>query len=49
MRRLQDANMREARRLTNMLLILQSRGRKAKSPELSDAEGGHDVSENKET
>ncbi len=49
MRRLQDANMREARRLTNMLLKLQSRGRKAKLPELSDAEGGHDVSENKET
>ena len=49
MRRLQDANMREARRLTNMLLKLQSRGHKAKAPQLSDAEGGHDVSENKET
>lgn len=48
-RRLQDANMREARRLTNMLLKLQCRGHKAKAPESSDVERGHDISENKET
>lgn len=49
MRRIQDANMREARRLTNLLLKLQRRGHKAEAPEVSDVEVGNDVSENKST
>ena len=49
MRRIQDANMREARRLTNLLLKLQRRGHKAEAPAASDAEVGHDVTENKGT
>jgi hypothetical protein len=49
MRRIQDANMREARRLTNLLLKLQRRGHKAEAPETSHVEVGHDVSENKGT
>ena len=49
MRRIQDANMREARRLTNLLLKLKRRGHKAEAPEVSDVEVGHDVSENKGT
>jgi hypothetical protein len=49
MRRMQDANMREVRRLTNLLLKIQRRERKM---EALEAAGGapvcHDVLENKE-
>jgi hypothetical protein len=41
MRRVQDANMREVRRLTNLLLKIQRR--KGQLPQTS--EGGHDILE----
>jgi hypothetical protein len=47
MRRLQDANMREVRRLTNLLLKMKRRQLKTEATPESDAEVGHDVSENK--
>lgn len=47
MRRIQDPNIREARRLTNLLLKLKRRGHKSEAPEASDMKVGHDVSENK--
>ena len=49
MRRIQDANMREVRRLTNLLLKLNRRRHKMEAPEVTDAEVGHDVAENKST
>jgi len=49
MRRMQDANLREVRRLTNLLLKIQRRGRKMEALEANEAEVCHDVSENKET
>jgi hypothetical protein len=48
-RRIQDANMREVRRLTNLLLKLNRRRHKMEAPEVTDAEVGHDVAENKST
>jgi hypothetical protein len=50
MRRLQDANMREVRRLTNLLLKIQRRERKMEGLEASDEDlVCHDVQENKES
>ena len=49
MRRIQGANMREARRLTNLLLKLKRRGHRAEAPGASDVEVGHDVTEHKGT
>ena len=45
MRRMQDANMREVRRLTNLLLKLQCRERKMVVLEASDKDVTHHVSE----
>ena len=49
MRRLQDANMREVRRLTNLLLKIKRRERKIEALEASDEDVGHDVAENEGT
>jgi len=49
MRRVQDANMREVRRLTNLLLKIQCRKRKAQLPQASDHEVCHDVLEKEGT
>jgi hypothetical protein len=46
MRRMQDANMREVRRLTNLLLKIQRRERKLEALGASDKCVTHDVSEN---
>jgi len=48
MRRLQDANLREVRRLTNLLLKIQRRERKLEASEASDEDlVSHDVLEKK--
>ena len=48
-RRLQDANMREVRRLTNMLLKIKGQKRKMEPPESTGEDPeGHDVEEKKE-
>jgi hypothetical protein len=50
MRRMQDANMREVRRLTNLLLKIKRREPKIEPLEPSDESlVGHDISENKST
>jgi hypothetical protein len=49
MRRMQDANMREVRRLTNLLLKIKHQGRKIEELEASEEDVRHDVSENKGT
>jgi hypothetical protein len=50
MRRIQDANMREVRRLTNLLLKIQRRERKMEALERNDdALLSHDILENKDT
>ena len=46
MRRMQDANMREVRRLTNLLLKIKRQERKMEALEASDEDVTHDVSEN---
>jgi hypothetical protein len=47
MRRVQDANMREVRRLTNLLLKIGRRKPKAEEAEVKNDEVSYDVSENK--
>jgi hypothetical protein len=47
MRRMQDANMREIRRLTNLLLKIKRQERKVEGLPASDGCGCHDVLENK--
>ena len=49
MRRLQDSNMREVRRLTSMLLKLKHRQPKLAASPASDEGPGHDVLENEGT
>jgi len=49
MRRIQDANMREVRRLTNLLLKIKRREPKLEAPPAGDAGPGHDVLENEGT
>ncbi len=49
MRRMQDANMREVRRLTNLLLKIKRREPKLEAPPAGDAGPGHDVAENEGT
>jgi hypothetical protein len=49
LRRIQDANMREVRRLTNMLLKIKRRERKMEAPEASGQDQGHDVTEKEGT
>jgi hypothetical protein len=49
MRRIQDANLREVRRLTNLLLKIQRRKCKAQLPQASDPELCHDMLENEGT
>jgi hypothetical protein len=48
MRRMQDANMREVRRLTNLLLKIQRRERKLEALKASDEDVCHDVLEKKD-
>ena len=48
-RRLQDANMREVRRLTNLLLKIKSSEHKSRAQETMDADVGHDILENEGT
>jgi len=45
MRRVQDGNLREVRRLTNLLLKTQCRKGQAKLPQAGGDKGGHDVLE----
>jgi len=45
-RRVQDANMREVRRLTNLLLKIKGRGQNAEPREQRGDGESHDVSEN---
>jgi len=48
-RRVQDANMREVRRLTNLLLKIKRKERKIEAGVASDEVKSHDVSENQGT
>jgi hypothetical protein len=48
-RRMQDANMREVRRLTNLLLKIKRREPKLEAPPAGDAGPGHDVIEKQGT
>ena len=49
MRRMQDANIREVRRLTNLLLKIKRRERKVEGLEASEDDACHDVSEKQDT
>ncbi len=50
MRRMQDANLREVRRLTNLLLKIKRQDRNMDPLETSDEDHlSHDISENKST